>query len=162
MTLTLIFFIIQLIKYKSEYFLTGTNIGASKLYNIIQILLFISLILCIMDLIIALYKGHYPIINFVLRAFICVYMIRRVRRNWVRILKILWRTKTVFLFLSMNIFLFSLIGYFLFRNESTYFHSFHETVFQLYILLSTCNFPDIMIDTFNYSKLSILYFILYI
>ena len=162
MTLTLIFFIIQLIKYKSEYFLTGTNIGASKLYNIIQILLFISLILCIMDLIIALYKGYYPIINFVLRAFICVYMIRRVRRNWARILKILWRTKTVFLFLFMNIFLFSMMGYFLFNNESSYFNSFYESFLQLYILLSTCNFPDIMLDTFKYSKLTIFYFIFYI
>jgi len=161
-TLTLIFFIIQLVKYKSEYFLKNTNIGVNKIYNIIQTLLFVSLLLCIIDLIIALIKGSYPIVNFILRAFIYIYMIRRIRRNWVRIGKILWRTKTVFLFLFMNIFFFSMIGYILFKKESGFFNSFHNSFLQLYILLSTCNFPDIMIDTFNISKFSIFYFIFFI
>jgi hypothetical protein len=89
-------------------------------------------------------------------------MIRRIRRNWVRIGKVLWRTKTVFLFLFINIFLFSLIGCFLFKKADYYFGEFHKAVFQLYILLSTCNFPDIMLATFTYSKLSVFYFIAYI
>ena len=160
--ITLIILITQLIKYKNESILENTNIGVNKIYNIIQIISFISLITCLIDLIIAVYKGHFPIINFILRAFIYIYMIRRIRRNWVRIGKVLWRTKNVFLFLFINIFLFSLIGYFLFQETEGYFDSFHEAVFQLYVLLSTCNFPDIMLETFSISKLSIFYFIAYI
>ena len=160
--ITLMIFITQLIKYKNESILEKTNIGVNKLYNIIQIISFISLILCFIDLIIAVSTGRFPIVNFILRAFIYIYMIRRIRRNWVRIGKVLWRTKTVFLFLFINIFLFSLIGCFLFKKADYYFGEFHKAVFQLYILLSTCNFPDIMLATFTYSKLSVFYFIAYI
>ena len=161
-TITLTIFIIQIIKYKNEYFLKASNIGVSKIYNIVQILSFISLLLCIIDLLIALFTGKFPIINFVLRAFIYIYMIRRIRRNWVNIGKILWRTKLIFFSLFMNIFFFSAIGYFLFKQEKGYFHSFYQSILQLYILLSTCNFPDIMIDTFDVSKLCIFFFIIYI
>jgi len=163
LVLTCIFLITQLIKYRNEYSLRNTNTGISRGYNVVQILLFISLIFCIIDLIVSLATGNFPLINFILRAFIYIYMIRRIRRNWVKIGKILWNTKTVFLFLFMNIFVFSMIGYFLFRREkSEFFNSFHQIVLQLYILLSTCNFPDIMIDTLDLSKLSIFYFIIYV
>ena len=161
--ITLIIIITQLTKYKNEYLLKNTNIGINKSYNIIQIILFISLLLCIIDLIISLATGYFPIMNFILRPFIYIYMVRRIRRNWVRIGKILWRTKTVFFFLFINIILFSLIGFFLFKREnSDYFGGFLQTVLQLYILLSTCNFPDIMLETFQISKWSIFYFIIYI
>ena len=162
-TITLIILISQLFKYRNEYLLKDTNIGMNKHYNIIQIILFVSLSLCIIDLIISIITIKFPIINFILRPFICIYMIRRIRRNWVSIGKILWKTKTVFIFLLIVIFLFSFIGYFLFkRTGSEYFKNIHETVLQLYILLSTCNFPDIMLDTFQISKWGIFYFIIYI
>ena len=161
--ITITFIITQFMKLRNENYLKNTNTRDNKSYNKIQIILFICLSLCLVDLIIAIITSNFPIINFTLRAFIYVYMIRRVRNNWVRIGKILWHTKTVFLFLSMNIFLFSMIGYILFkRKDSQFFNSFIETVFQLYILLSTCNFPDIMFDTFTISKLAIFYFIIYV
>ena len=162
-TITLIILIAQLFKYRNEYVLKDTNIGMNKHYNIIQIILFISLFLCVIDLIISIITKKFPIVNFILRPFICIYMIRRIRRNWVSIGKILWKTKTVFIFLIIVIFLFSFIGFFLFRRDgSDYFKEIHQTVLQLYILLSTCNFPDIMLDTFQISKWGIFYFIIYI
>ena len=160
--ITLTIFIIQIIKYKNEYFLRHTNIGVSKIYNIIQIISFFSLFLCIVDLIKALCSGDFPILNFILRAFIYIYMIRRIRENWVNIGKIFWRTKLILFTLFMNIFLFSVIGYFLFKKDGGYFESFFKCVLQLYILLSRCNFPDIMLDTFRVSKFCIFYFIIYI
>ena len=33
---------------------------------------------------------------------------------------------------------------------------------QLYILLSTCNFPDIMLEAMEFSKFAIIYFVVYI
>ena len=161
--ITITFIITQSIKYKSEDYLKDTNTRNNKSYNKIQIILFICLFLCLVDLIIAIISSNFPIINFTLRAFIYVYMIRRVRKNWVRIGKILWHTKTVFLILAMNIFLFSMIGHFLFGNsDSQYFNGFFQSILQMYILLSTCNFPDVMLDTFRTSKLSIFYFIIYV
>ena len=161
--ITITFIITQFMKLRNENYLKNTNTRDNKSYNKIQIILFICLSLCLVDLIIAIITSNFPIINFTLRAFIYVYMIRRVRNNWVRIGKILWNTKTVFLILAMNIFLFSIIGYFLFGNEnSQYFNGLFQSMLQMYILLSTCNFPDVMLDTFQTSKLSIFYFIIYV
>ena len=53
-TITLIIFIAQLFKYRNEYLLKDTNIGMNKHYNIIQIILFVSLLLCLVDLIISI------------------------------------------------------------------------------------------------------------
>ena len=162
-SITITFIITQLFKFRNEFFLKNTNTGLNKGYYTVQIMLFACLFLCLIDLIVALMTGKFPVINFILRAFIYVYMIRRVRNNWVRIGKVLWNTKTVFLFMVVNIFLFSMIGFFLFGNKnSQFFNGFIETVLQLYILLSTCNFPDIMFDTFEISKLSTFYFIIYV
>jgi hypothetical protein len=88
-------------------------------------------------------------------------MVRRIRNNWAVLGRIIWRTKTIIICLLMNLILFSCIGYFLFK-ESDYFSSFFQSLLQLYILLSTCNFPDIMLDTFKVSKWAIVYFVIYI
>ena len=160
--ITLIIIITQLIKYKDEYILKKTNTGVNKYYNIIQIILFISLFLCLVDLIFSLCIGKFPVLNFVLRPFIYIYLIRRLRLNWISILKVLWETKKAYLALFINMVTFSIIGYNLFKKDFGFFESFTETFLQLYILLSTCNFPDIMIEAMEFSKFAIAYFVIYI
>ena len=152
----------HLIKYKNELILKETNIGMNKIYKIIQIILFISLGLCFIDLIWALIAKKYPIVNFVLRPFLYIYMSRRVRVNWIIILKVVWKTKFIYFLLLINLIAFSCIGYFLFSKEDGYFESLGEAFLQLYILLTTCNFPDIMLDAMQLSKFAIFYFIIYI
>ena len=62
----------------------------------------------------------------------------------------------------MNIILFAFIGYFLFQ-KSRYFETPIQGILQLYILLSTCNFPDVMLSTFsNDNKFPFFYFLLYL
>ena len=150
----------QLIKYNIEFGLRNTNTGANKSYNIIQFILYISLFLCFADSIYSLFSNKFPIINFLCRPFIFIYMIRRLRNNWKRILKVLWKTKKVYLVLVINMISFSVIGYSLFKKKGGFFDSFGETVLQLYILLSTCNFPDIMLEAMETSKFAIFYFVL--
>ena len=159
--LTSILIITQFIKLKNEYFLKDSNLISHKNYTKMQIVLFIFLFICLGDLIGGICSNSFPILNFLLRAFIYIYMIRRIRRNMIRIGKVLWRTKTIFFLLFMNIIIFAFIGYFLFR-ESTYFKTPIQGILQLYILLSTCNFPDIMLDTFKVSKFAVFYFMIYI
>ena len=162
--LTIIIAVTQVLKYKDEYYLVTTNEKKmNKSYKIMNIILLISLIICLIDLFTAIITNSFPIVNFLLRAFNYIYLTRRLRKNWKQIGKVLWKTKPVFFFLILNILIFSLIGYILFKNEkSKFFQSFRETVFQLYILLSTCNFPDIMLETFTISKFSVFYFIIYV
>ena len=159
--LTSILIITQLFKIRNEYHLRNTKITKNKSYNIMQIISFISLFICLGDLIAGLCMNKFPLLNFVLRAFVYIYMIRRIRRNIVRIGKVLWRTKTIFFLLFLNIVLFAFIGFFLFNNSS-YFYNIIQGILQLYILLSTCNFPDIMLETFKVSKMSVFYFAIYV
>ena len=155
---TLSIAITQILKYKVEYNLKETNTGVNRTYNIIQIILFSSLSLCLFDSIFSLIKGKFPIINFLCRPFIYIYMIRRLRLNWTSILKVLWKTKKVYLVLVLTLLSFSLIGYALFQKNDGFFNSFGQSVLELYILLSTCNFPDIMLEAMEFSKFAIIYF----
>ena len=159
--LTLILMVTQIIKIRNEYFLKNTKITNHKNYIRMQIVLFIFLIICLGDLIGGVCTNSFPILNFILRAFIYIYMIRRIRRNVIRIGKVLWKTKTVFLLLFLNIILFSFIGFFLFQR-SNYFENVIQAILQLYILLSTCNFPDIMLSTFKVTKLGVIFFVIYV
>ena len=56
---------------------------------------------------------------------------------------------------------FGLIGSFLFK-DSPDFTTVFDSMYSLYVLLSTCNFPDVMLSTFKTSKLSVFFFAVYI
>ena len=158
--LTITIAITQIIKYNIEFSLRNTNTGVNRSYNIVQVILFISLFLCFADSTYSFLSKKFPIINFICRPFIYIYMIRRLRNNWKSILKVLWKTKKAYLVLCINLITFSVIGYVLFKKKDGFFESFGESVLQLYILLSTCNFPDIMLEAMEKSKFSIIYFVL--
>ena len=158
----IILFSIQYIKYQTQFLFNDELNELIKYNKITQIFLFVFLGICVIDIMASLITGNFPIINFIIRVFIYVYMLRRIKDNWIRICKVLWKTKTVFLLLLMIIFVFSLIGYNLFREAKDFFGTFINSVLQLYILLAACNFPDIMLQTLEVSKLAIFYFIIYI
>ena len=85
-------------------------------------------------------------------------MIGRLRVNWTSILKVLWKTKQAYFVLVLNLISFSIIGFALFQKKDGFFNSFGNSVLELYILLSTCNFPDIMLEAMETSKFAIIYF----
>ena len=159
---TIIIALSQILKYRDEYTLKYTNTGANKYYNIVQIILLASLFFCLIDLFVSLTLGKFPLFNFLCRPFIYIYMIKRLRNNWICIFKVIWKTKKAYLFLFTNMIAFSVIGYILFQKEKGFFETFGESVLQLYILLSTCNFPDIMLEAMKFSKFAIIYFVSYI
>ena len=154
--------ITQIMKYRIKSYLTVANIKEKIIYKILQAFLFLSLAICFFDVLIALFTNKFPIFNFLIRPFIYIYMFGRLRRNWLNILKVIWKTKFIYLLLLINILTFSCIGYFLFNEKKGYFESLGESFLQLYILLTTCNFPDIMLDSMKKSKIAMIYFIIYI
>ena len=162
--ITIIIIVTQILKYKDEYYLlTLNNETMDKSYKIMKIASLIAIVICLIDSFVAVITGLFPIVNFLLRAFIYIYLTRRLRTNWFQIGKVLWRTKPVFFYLILNILIFSFIGYVLFKRDgSEHFPNFKEAILQLYILLSTCNFPDIMLETFEINKISVFYFIIYV
>ena len=131
-------------------------------YKILQITLMVIIGLCILDIIFSLIFGYFPLINFFLRGFVIILLVRNLRMVWVNMLYLFYATKNVFLLLFCVVFCFGILGYFLF-NYSEDFSSVYKSMFSLYILLTTCNFPDVMLGTFTMrSKKSIAYFIVYI
>ena len=68
---------------------------------------------------------------------------------------------TIFMFIAF----FSLIGFFLFRNEFEGIEvlgGFGDTYYQLLILLTTANFPDIMLPAYNASYYYTIFFVIYL
>lgn len=131
-------------------------------YKILQITLMVIIGLCILDIVFSLMFGYFPLINFFLRGFVIILLVRNLRMVWVNMLYLFYATKNVFFLLFCVIFCFGILGYFMF-NYSEDFSSVYKSMFSLYILLTTCNFPDVMLGTFTMrSKKSITYFIAYI
>ncbi|KYM97934.1 Two pore calcium channel protein 1 [Cyphomyrmex costatus] len=60
------------------------------------------------------------------------------------------------------IFIFALTGYCMFNKENTYFSELWLSYLNLFILLTTSNFPDVMLISYYYDKRSAIFFIVYL
>ena len=63
-------------------------------------------------------------------------------------------------------FLFTMIGYSFFYDlnivgMNTYFSSFSESLWSLFVLQTTCNFPNIMMKSYHDSQWTAIYFFIY-
>jgi hypothetical protein len=137
--------------------------GKLKLrYKILQTSLFICYSICFMDIVMGLILNYYPMLNFILRGFIIIFLIRSLRQAWLNIFYVIWRTKSVFFILFFNMCVFALIGHLIF-SEVEEFDTFFSSLDSMFILLTTCNFPDVMLSTFQISKLfSLIFFTAYL
>lgn len=131
-------------------------------YSIVIFLLDIIYFLCLMDIIFGLIFNHFPYLNFLLRPFIIILQKKNLRREWLRIFKITYMTKSLFFILTFIIIVFSLIGHLLLSQDNNEFSNFFTSLDTMFIVLTTCNFPDIMLKTFPISKLCIIFFVSYL
>jgi hypothetical protein len=90
---------------------------------------------------------------------------------WEIVLKIFYQTRILTFLIFCVIIFFGIVGYFLFSsnsetesdNDFDSFDSILKAIYSLFILLSTCNFPDVMLGTFSESnKFPFFYFLLYL
>ena len=134
-----------------------------------EIFLFILLFASFFDVLISIFTYKFAIIHFICRGLIIILLVRNLRLSWKNNILIFWNTKTIFFLILCNIIVFGIVGYILFgddkaviNNEDYPFKDLATSFYSLFILLSTCNFPDVMLDTFDSSKLCVLYFAVYI
>ncbi|GFU29882.1 two pore calcium channel protein 1 [Nephila pilipes] len=87
--------------------------------------------------------------------------IRRVIRQIIQSLPPILDMLSLLLFFML---IFSVLGFYLFRSvyEDTYFSSLQESFVSLFVLLTTANFPDVMMPSYAMSKWSSLFFIIFI
>lgn len=152
------FVLIQVVFYKEREILNRIT----REYQILQLVLLVLISLSLLDIIFGLIIGYFPLFNFFGRALIIILLVRNLRMVWVNMLYLFYTTRNVFYLLICVIFCFGILGYFLY-NYSSDFSSVFKSCYSLFILLTTCNFPDVMLGTFTIkNKSSVFFFIIYI
>ena len=82
---------------------------------------------------------------------------------WAVVFKIFYHTRVLTFLIFCVMLFFGIVGFYLFGNKSDDFSSVPLSIYSLFILLSTCNFPDVMLGTFSDdNKYPFLFFLLYL
>ncbi|CAI2380053.1 unnamed protein product [Moneuplotes crassus] len=130
-----------------------------------EISLIILSIIAIVDIIIAQTLKQGPYLSRVVRVFITFIFLRSLRESVRRIILVVYDSKEiVVLIIGYNIF-FGWIGTILFQGTQegeVYFSSLSEGCWNLLILLTTANFPDIMLPAYHSHKLYCVFFVIYL
>ena len=133
------------------------------LYAVIQYIIFFLIFICLIEVLLSIFLDYFPLINFFCRGILIILLIKSQRETWAIVLKIFYQTRVVtFLIFCVMVF-FGTVGYFLFGDKSEDFKNVTISIYSLFILLSTCNFPDVMLGTFSdQNKFAFFYFLLYL
>jgi len=117
------------------------------------------------DLIIALSTpGKHYLAHFV-RPIIFIVYIRSVRETFLRIWHVILEAKEVMILIILNVIFFSWTGMILFDDSvegELYFGSLADSCWYMLILLTTANYPDIMMPAYAESRWYCIFFILYL
>lgn len=120
----------------------------SKVREIIQASLSV---VAIIDLLLAVVFQQGPYLSRFIRILLIIVFIRALRESIKRIVLVVIDSKEIlFLLVAYNVF-FAWIGIILFKGtqEEQYFPSLTEASWNLLILLTTANFPDIMLPAYH-------------
>jgi hypothetical protein len=129
-----------------------------RLVIVIDILLLISF----GDILFGLIFNFFPFLNFLIRPLVLVLLNTNLRREWIKIFKLIRDTKSISFILFFMLFVFSLIGHLILAQDDNEFKTFFTSLDSMFILLITNNFPDILLKALEISKLSIVFFVSYL
>ena len=131
-------------------------------YIILQYVILTIIALCFIDIAVCLQFDSFPLINFFLRGVLIILLVKSQRSMWTIVLKIFYQTRVLTFLIFCVMLFFGIVGYFLF-SDSEDFSNIVKSTYSLFILLSTCNFPDVMLGTFDdNNKFPFFYFLLYL
>ena len=122
-------------------------------------------LVCIGDLAAAGYTFSYPYLNNLLRPVVVVVFFSTIRENLRTLANDFKDSLIVLLSILAYIGYFSAVGLFIFRGTMTGYASFTtlgETFWALVILITTSNYPDVMLYAYNTSTWYTLYFVTFI
>jgi hypothetical protein len=110
---------------------------------------------------------YYPFtwISSLVRVMQLIILVKVVRKTWIRFMYVMYDTASMILFIGCYVLFFALLGMRLFKGSVEgvqYFGSFIDSSFNMLVLLTTTNFPDIMLPAYEYSRPLCLFFILYL
>ena len=122
-------------------------------------------LVCIADLAEAGYYFRYPYVNNLLRPVVVVVFFSTIRENLKTLAKDFKDSLVVLSSILLYILYFSAVGLFIFQGTMTGYASFTtlgETFWSLVILITTSNYPDVMLYAYDTSTWYTLYFVVFI
>ena len=138
---------------------------SSTASNFREVLHIILSVISFIDIIVALTRSKGLFVAKFVRLIRISLSIRSLREAIIRILLVIYDAKEIFMLIILYLIFFSWGGFMLFKGtpqEYAYFGSLSETIWNLSILLTTSNFPDVMLPAYQMNTAYTLFFILFI
>lgn len=122
------------------------------------------LVLLIENVLIIHYDYTRHFIHELLSFLILIVFIRSLRESWKRIILVVMDSMAIMVIIAAYLTFYSLLGFTLFANDTyldpaLYFDDIPSTVFNIYVLFTTSNFPDILFPYWKVNNLTALFFI---
>lgn len=120
---------------------------------------------CISDLIYSMVITRAPYLNNSFKPIVVLLFLPTIRNNLKTVVLDLKDSLPVLAMIFAFIFFFSFSGYFLFQGTLegvTTFPNINSSYYNMLILLTTANFPDVMLPAYNYKRFNFFFFFLFL
>lgn len=158
----LVFFVLEMwVKHKYR----GSDVFWRNRWHLVQIAIMIAEVSGFFIQILTPDTIRLTLMNPLMRPLLFVAMSRRVRGAWINLVKIIPSILEVFSLVTLTIFVFAIVGMLLFQGSeegSTYFPDIWTSSMSLLILLTTANFPDIMMPAYREHRGYFFYFFVFL
>ena len=122
-------------------------------------------LISVIDIIVSLLRRKGLLCSKFIRLIRITISIRSLREAVKRIFLVMYDSKEILLLIIGYIVFFGWAGYRLFRGTqegSAFFNTLPESCWNLLILMTTANFPDVMLPTYNTNTVYVLFFVVYL
>jgi hypothetical protein len=122
-------------------------------------------VLAVIDMILAIAFDRAPFYSQFIRVMLFIIFVRALREALKRVALVIYDSKEILMLTIAYVIIFGWIGFRLFRGTQqgeAYFPTLSEGIWSLLILLTTANFPDVMMPSFRQSSFYSIFFIAYL
>lgn len=132
---------------------------------VISLLITALIISQILQVVIDTYQGS--LLEEIIKFLIIMFFIRALRDSWKRIIIVVTKSAAIMAMIIAYMVFASMLGYTIFKSKKYvdpegYFVTLPDTMFNVYVLFTTSNFPDILFPFWKVNNASALYFILFL
>lgn len=120
------------------------------------------MILCLIDLAVT-FSGifDYPAFLDILKVFIALVFVRTLREGWRRIFSVLFQSSALLMMIAAYVIFSSVTAYILYHGtveDKKFLPNLQTTVFSMFVLMTTSNYPDIMIPYYRMNRSAFIFF----
>lgn len=134
-----------------------------------QNLMYVFFAITILNILWVVFTGeesfHFPWVAAILRPFFLIASIRSIRSNLKSYLLVIKDTMAMVLFIGTFILYYSWMGQRLFSGTLEgieYFDTYSNSAFNMLVLMTTSNYPDVMLPAYQRNRLNCIFFISYL